>query len=93
MKTRILKKIINKKLIGNNSEIYGECTIKLFNGGTGKKHKTILLDKIIQKGDYMQFNGYTRHTGEQITIHSDDVETLEGMPWKKFAQAYGLIKK
>jgi len=92
MKNRILKKIIKKKLISHNSEIYGKCDIKLFNGGVGRKHKTILLDQVIQKGDHIQFTGYTINEGSYTIIHSDDVETLEGMAWNKFAEAYGLLK-
>jgi hypothetical protein len=92
MKNRILKKIIKKNLIGPNSEIYGECNIKLFGGGLGRTRKTILLDQVIQKGDHMRFTGYTIHEGSPTIIHSKDVETLEGMDWRKFAEAYGLLK-
>ena len=47
MKTQTIKKILKRKLIGANSEIYGECDITLFGGGKGKTHKTMLLDKVI----------------------------------------------
>ena len=93
MKTRILKKIIAKKLISTNSEIYGITDVDLFGGGHGKTHKTILLDRIIEKGNTIDFVGYTIDDAKSTVINSSDVETLEGMTWKKFAQAYGLIKK
>tara|TARA_Y100000310_G_C20610628_1_gene777789 strand:+ start:33 stop:323 length:291 start_codon:yes stop_codon:yes gene_type:complete len=93
MKTRILKKIISKKLITTNSEIYGITDVNLFGGGQGKKYKTILLDQTIYEGDKIQFVGYTIDEARVAVIHSDDVETIEGMQWKKFAEVYGLLKQ
>ena len=80
-------------MIGTNSEIHGECTINLFGGGSGKSKKTMLLDKVIKKGETVLFEGYTINDGQQTHIKITDIDTLEGMPWHKFAQAYGLIKK
>ena len=93
MKTQTIKKILKRKLIGSNSEIYGECDIELFGGGAGRTHKTMLLDKVIEQGETIVFEGYTINDGQHIKMHIDDVDTLEGMPWHKFAQAYGLVKK
>ena len=93
MKTQTIKKIINRKLIGANSEIYGECNINLFGGGKGKTHKTMLLDKVIEKGETVIFEGYTIDDGKNTVMDINDIDTLEGMPWHKFAQAYGLVKK
>ena len=59
MKTQTIKKIIKRKLIGTNSEIYGECDITLFGGGKGRTHKTMLLDKVVEKGETVIFEGYT----------------------------------
>ena len=93
MKTQTIKKILKRKLIGSNSEIYGECDIQLFGGGAGRTHKTMLLDKVIEQGETIVFEGYTINDGQHIRMNIDDVDTLEGMPWHKFAQAYGLVKK
>ena len=93
MKTQTIKKIIKRKLIGANSEIYGECNINLFGGGNGKTHKTMLLDKVIEKGETVIFEGYTIDDGQHTVMDINDIDTLEGMPWHKFAQAYGLVKK
>ena len=93
MKTKTIKKIIARKLIGGNSEIYGECDITLFGGGHGRAKKTILLEQVIQEGETIEFVGYTINDGLKTMIKCEDVETLEGMTWTKFAQAYGLIKK
>ena len=93
MKTQTIQKILDNQLISKNSEIYGECTINLFGGGIGKTKKTMLLDKVIKKGETVVFVGYTINDGKQTHIKINDVDTLEGMPWHKFAQAYGLIKK
>ena len=73
--------------------IHGECAISLFGGGQGTTSKTILLDKVLQHGESTVFEGYTINDGQQTHIKIDDVDTLEGMPWHKFAQAYGLVKK
>lgn len=93
MKTQTIQKILDKNLIGKNSEIHGECAISLFGGGQGTTSKTILLDKVLQHGESTVFEGYTINDGQQTHIKIDDVDTLEGMPWHKFAQAYGLVKK
>ena len=93
MKTQIIKKILERKLIGSNSEIYGECDINLFGGGKGRTHKTMLLDKVVQKGETVVFEGFTIDDGQHTLMHINDIDTLEGMPWHKFALAYGLIKK
>ena len=93
MKTKIIKKIIARKLIGDNSEIYGDCNITLFGGGHGRTKKTILLEQIVKEGETIEFVGYTINDGIKTVIKCEDVDTLEGMPWDKFAQAYGLIKK
>ena len=93
MKTQTIKKILKRKLIGSNSEIYGECDIELFGGGAGRTHKTMLLDKVIEQGETIVFEGYTINDGQHTKMHIDDVDTQEGMPWHKFAQAYGLVKK
>ena len=93
MKTQTIKKILKRKLIGTNSEIYGECDIELFGGGSGRTHKTMLLDKVVEQGETIKFEGYTINDGQHTTMNIDDVDTLEGMPWHKFAQAYGLVKK
>tara|TARA_B100001059_G_C17827641_1_gene582421 strand:+ start:437 stop:718 length:282 start_codon:yes stop_codon:yes gene_type:complete len=93
MKIQTIKKILKRKLIGTNSEIYGECDIELFGGGSGRTHKTMLLDKVVEKGETIIFEGYTINDGQHTTMNIDDVDTLEGMPWHKFAQAYGLVKK
>ena len=53
----------------------------------------MLLDKVIKKGETVVFEGYTINDGKQTHIKINDVDTLEGMPWHKFAQAYGLVKK
>ena len=93
MKTQTIKKILKRKLIGANSEIYGECDITLFGGGKGKTHKTMLLDKVIEKGKTVVFEGYTIDDGQHTMMNINDIDTLEGMPWHKFALAYGLVKK
>ena len=93
MKTQTIKKILKRKLIGTNSEIYGECDIELFGGGSGRTHKTMLLDKVVEQGETIIFEGYTINDGQHTTMNIDDVDTLEGMPWHKFALAYGLVKK
>ncbi len=93
MKTQTIQKILDKKLIGTNSEIHGECSISLFGGGIGRTNKTILLDKVIKQGEETVFEGYTINDGQHTHIKINDVDTLEGMPWHKFAQAYGLVKK
>jgi len=93
MKTQTIKKILKRKLIGSNSEIYGECDIELFGGGAGRTHKTMLLDKVVEQGETIVFEGYTINDGQHTKMHIDDIDTLEGMPWHKFAQAYGLVKK
>jgi len=93
MKTQIIKKILERKLIGSNSEIYGECDINLFGGGKGRTHKTMLLDKVVQKGETVVFEGFTINDGQHTLMNINDIDTLEGMPWHKFALAYGLIKK
>jgi len=93
MKTQTIKKILKRKLIGSNSEIYGECDIELFGGGSGRTHKTMLLDKVVEQGETIIFEGYTINDGQHTTMNIDDVDTLEGMPWHKFALAYGLVKK
>ena len=93
MKTQTIQKILDKKLIGTNSEIHGECTINLFGGGTGRTNKTILLDKVIKHAGDVVFEGYTMNDGQHTHIKINDVDTLEGMDWHKFAQAYGLVKK
>ena len=93
MKTQTIKKIIKRKLIGANSEIYGECDITLFGGGNGRTKKTILLEQVVEQGDTIEFVGYTINDGLRTVINIEDVDTLEGMPWNKFAQAYGLVKK
>jgi hypothetical protein len=93
MKTQTIKKILKRKLIGSNSEIYGECDINLFGGGSGRAHKTMLLEKVVEQGETIVFEGYTINDGQHTKMNIDDVDTLEGMPWRKFAQAYGLVKK
>tara|TARA_A100001011_G_scaffold364994_1_gene416271 strand:- start:1008 stop:1289 length:282 start_codon:yes stop_codon:yes gene_type:complete len=93
MKAQTIRNIINRKLIGKNSEIYGECNISLFGGGTGTTHKTMLLDKVVEKGETVLFEGYTINDGQHTVMNINDIDTLEGMPWHKFALAYGLIKK
>ena len=93
MKTQTIKKIIERKLIGKNSEIYSECSIHLFGGGKGRTNKTMLLDKVVQKGQTVLFEGYTINDGQHTVMDINDIDTLEGMPWHKFALAYGLIKK
>ena len=93
MKIQTIQKILDQNLIGKNSEIHGECTINLFGGGKGKTYKTILLDKVLEHKQNTVFEGYTINDGQQTHIKIDDVDTLEGMPWHKFALAYGLVKK
>lgn len=93
MKIKTIKKIVDRKLIGTNSEIYGECDITLFGGGKGRTKKTILLEQVVEQGDTVEFVGYTINDGLRTVINIEDVDTLEGMPWNKFAQAYGLVKK
>ena len=61
MKTQTIKKILKRKLIGTNSEIYGECDIELFGGGSGRTHKTMLLDKVVEKVKLSYLKG-TRST-------------------------------
>ena len=58
-----------------------------------EQNKTILLDKVTEQGDETVFEGYTINDGQHTHIKINDVDTLEGMPWHKFAQAYGLVKK
>tara|TARA_B100000683_G_C12168479_1_gene423213 strand:+ start:126 stop:407 length:282 start_codon:yes stop_codon:yes gene_type:complete len=93
MKIDTIRKIVDRKLIGLNSEIYGECDIQLFGGGHGRTKKTILLDKIIEKGTTTVFQGHTINDGQVTNIDINDIDTLEGMDWHKFALAYNLVKK
>ena len=48
---------------------------------------------MVEQGDTIEFVGYTINDGLRTVINIEDVDTLEGMPWNKFAQAYGLVKK
>lgn len=93
MKIQTIKKIIDRKLISKNSEIYGKCEINLFGGGKGRTNKTMLLDKVVEKGKTVLFEGYTINDGQHTIMDINDIDTLEGMPWHKFALAYGLVKK
>ena len=93
MKSETIQKIIDKNLIGSNSEIYGDCKISLFGGGFGRTKKTMLLNKIIKTSGSIVFQGPTLREGDVIDIDINDIDTLEGMHWRKFAQAYGLVKK
>jgi hypothetical protein len=93
MKVETIQKIVNKNLIGTNSEIHGDCKISLFGGGFGRTKKTILLEKIVQTNKSTVFQGHSLREGDLIHIDINDIDTLEGMHWHKFALAYGLVKK
>ena len=53
----------------------------------------MLLEKIIQTNKSTVFQGHSLREGELINIDINDIDTLEGMHWHKFALAYGLVKK